>query len=307
MQYLRTILLALIAYTTGLAQDQIIPLYPEGIPCANDLVEEVEHRSDIDRIIRKVHRPELHVYRPEIHTGTSVVICPGGGYTILAWDWEGTVMAEWFNSLGITAFVLKYRLPHWESEDCRDKVALLDAQRAIRTVRSLAADFQLDTSRVGVMGFSAGGHLASTLSTHFDYGMPESGQEVDHWSCRPDFSILMYPVITFDTTYGHTGSRRNLIGDNPSPEVVRHFSNDRQVTAETPPTILIHAADDRAVPPQNSVLYYLALQEHHVPAALHIYDHGGHGFSMAKGEGAVENWTHECASWMSDHGFLTAK
>ncbi len=174
------------------SQKFVLPLYPEGIPCENNWEAEIKPHARIGQVISKVHTPELHVYLTDsAANGTSVVVCPGGGYSVLAWDWEGTTTAKWLNSLGVTAFVLKYRLPRWESDECRDKVALMDAKRAMRLVRSKASEMKLDSTKVGVMGFSAGGHLASTLSTHFDFGMAEPTLPIEQFSCRPDFAILI--------------------------------------------------------------------------------------------------------------------
>ena len=298
-------LIGLCLHATLLFGQEWISLYPEGIPCANNLeMEEVER--DIGKVISKVHTPEMLVYPADsaMASGSAVVICPGGGYTILAWDWEGTLMAEWFQEMGITAFVLRYRLPHWENEECRSKVALMDAQRAMRVVRMKADEFEIDPNKIGVMGFSAGGHLASTLSTHFDAGDKHADLEVERFSCRPDFSILMYPVITMDTSVAHSGSRKNLLGPSPLPEMEFHFSNEKQITPDTPPTLLIHAHDDEAVIPENSIHYYLALKKNHVPAALHIYESGGHGFSFAEGEGAVSGWPQVCIDWMINLGLV---
>ena len=276
------------------------------IPCKNDQVEAVELRPDGGRIISRVHQPIISVYLPEDsqRNSTGVVICPGGGYSILAWDKEGTKIAEWFNSKGIAAFVLKYRLPHWESSFCRDKIALMDAQRAIRYVRNFSAKWNLDPNKIGIMGFSAGGHLAATTSNHF--GVDDSGIKDDlmKWSARPDFSILVYPVISLEPGIGHNGSKENLIGKQPSQEQVDHFSLEKQVNADTPPTILIHASDDEAVIPKNSLLYYEALLAHNVPATLHIFEKGGHGFGLGKGRGAVENWIELVGVWMTDQGLM---
>ena len=303
------LLIALSLSLMASAQDEVLTLFPEGIPCANEHTMEIVERADIGRVVSKVHDPTLAVYRPDpaIANGTAVVICPGGGYTILAYDWEGTRMAEWFNSLGVTAFVLKNRLPRWESEECRHKVALLDAQRAMRLVRMKAGEYAVDPHRIGVMGFSAGGHLASTLSTHFDAGDPNASQFVDRENCRPDFSILMYPVISMDPAFGHMGSRTNLMGENPSADMIEYFSNEKQITEETPPAILIHASDDKAVPVKNSIVYYEALLENNVSAAMHIYEEGGHGFSFGEGRGAVAGWRKVCEDWMSEQGFLTPR
>jgi len=275
------------------AQGDIVPLY-QGVPdCANEQVEEAAIDDRIGRRISRVHEPSIEVFLPKGESnGTGVVICPGGGYKILAYDWEGTRMAEWFSEMGVAAFVLKYRLPHWESSDCRDKVALDDAQTAMKLVRANADKYQIDPDRLGVMGFSAGGHLASTLSTHYDEGS------------RPDFSILMYPVVTMDPEVTHGGSKTNLLGENPSAQMIEHFSNELQVDENTPPTILIHAADDKAVLPENSIRYYQALLKSGVPAAMHIYESGGHGFSFAEGLGSVENWPQAVETWLDDHGLL---
>ncbi len=296
-------------FTVIHGQESVIDLYPEGIPCENDLTMEIWEVGHTGRRISKVHHPVLAVYPAEASAsaGSAVVICPGGGYTVLAWDWEGTRMAKWFNTMGVTAFVVKYRLPHWESESCKDKVALMDAQRAMRTVRAKADAYGIDPNQIGIMGFSAGGHLASTLSTHFDYGDSTATLAVERYSCRPDFSILMYPVVTLDTPNVHTGSRRNLVGENPDQSQLEYFSNEKQVTSETPPTLLIHADDDRGVVPENSVLYYLALRNHGVPAALHIYESGGHGFSFAQGKGGVSGWPEVCKNWLADQGLLSRK
>ena len=296
-------LLALTLLCRVMIAQELIPLYPEGIPCENELEIEVVD-ADIGRRISKVHTPEIEVFLADSSNGTGVVICPGGGYTILAYDWEGTKMAEWFNSFGVSAFVLKYRLPRWESEDCRDKVALMDAQRAMRLVRSKAEEWKLDPEKIGVMGFSAGGHLASTVSTHYDKGNSKAELPVDQVSCRPDFSILMYPVITMDTSYAHMGSRKNLIGEMPSKKRASYYSNEVQITGDTPPTILIHANDDKGVVPENSIKYYLGLRTNGVPAELHIYETGGHGFSFGEGKGQVAMWPKACKAWMQGRGLV---
>ncbi len=303
----KTLLLLLIGFLSFplFGQSDTISLYPEGIPCENDLTLEIINR-DIGRAFSKVHEPDMVVY-PALEreaTGTAVIIYPGGGYTALAWDWEGLRMAEWFNGMGITAFVLKYRLPRWESEDCRSEVALMDAQRAMRIVRSRADEWKVKPDQIGIMGFSAGGHLASTLSTHFDAGDPAAKLPLDRVSCRPDFAILMYPVVSMDTTIAHGGSRLNLIGADPTEEMIRYYSNELQVTPQTPPTILIHANDDEGVLAENSVRYYLALRQNGVPAAMHIFESGGHGFSFALGKGSVEKWRELCEDWMRGRGLL---
>ena len=301
------IILALGPRLVAQTDQHLVPLWPEGPPtCAPTHETRIEELGGRGRRIASVGEPLIDVYLPVPyrHTGTGVVICPGGGYSIQAWDWEGTEMARWLNQHGIAAFVLRYRLPRETTGPCKDQVALADAQRALRLVRSRATEWGLDSGQVGIMGFSAGGHLASTAGTHFDAGDPAATDPVERASCRPDFMILMYPVISMDTTIAHMGSRRNLIGDDPSPEQVRHFSNEEMVSPQTPPTLLIHADDDRGVVPENSVRFYLALRRHGVPAALHIYEAGGHGFALGEGKGSVEAWRSTALAWMTGLGLL---
>ncbi|MEM7659320.1 MAG: alpha/beta hydrolase [Bacteroidota bacterium] len=290
---------------------EMIPLWDGSPPlCPNDLTEESKLDPRIGRRIAKVQTPTLEAYfpRPGRANGASVIICPGGGYTILAYDWEGVDMAKWFNSMGVTAFVLKYRLPRYEEADeCAEGIALADAQRAMRLVRSRTEEWNLDPERIGIMGFSAGGHLASTTGTHFDAGDKNATEAIEQQSSRPDFMILMYPVVSMDTSIAHMGSRRNLISKTPNPEKERLYSNEAQVTADTPPTLLIHADNDKGVVPENSVYFYLALRKAGVPAAMHIFATGGHGFSFGEGKGSVENWPDLCEGWLEDRGLLSAE
>jgi acetyl esterase/lipase len=253
--------------------------------------------------ISKVQNPEIEVYLPsgQNATGDAVIICPGGGYWILAWDWEGSDIAKYFNSKGIAAIVLKYRLPTSASNIEPHKSPLLDAQRAMRMVRYKSADWNIKPNRIGIMGFSAGGHLASTLSTHFDAGNMDANDPVDRMSCRPDFSILMYPVISFTSDF-HSGSKEALLGKNPDPELVKYYSNELQVTAQTPPAILIHSSDDNAVPVENSLTYFAALRKNNIPASIHIYPYGGHGFSLAIGKGYLSTWPDRVVEWMNETG-----
>jgi acetyl esterase/lipase len=250
--------------------------------------------------VRNVQKPDIAVFLPSRRhaTGQAVVVCPGGGYRALAYDWEGNDIARWLNSHGIAAFVLKYRLPGSKSNIIPHKSPLMDAQRALRLVRYHAESWKLDPGKIGIMGFSAGGHLASTLSTHFDAGDPASEDPVDRMSCRPDFSILIYPVISFNDGFTHAGSKRSLLGEDPDEEMVRYFSNELQVTAETPPAILIHSGDDAGVPVENSIVYYKALNDHQVPAELHIYPFGGHGYSLGIGRGHLSTWPDRVIAWI---------
>lgn len=285
---------------------EMIPIWPEGIPCENSLKMEVVEDERIGRRISKVHEPAIEVYLPaeSNRNGTGVVICPGGGYAILAWDWEGIEMAKWLNSLGISAFVLRYRLPQWETNACKDKVALMDGKRAMRYVRSKAKEWKLDPKKIGIMGFSAGGHLASSVSTHFDMGDAKSENPIETVSDRPDFSILIYPVITMDTTYTHMRSRKNLLGASPTKKRASYYANEAQISTQTPPAILIHANDDKGVVPENSIKYYLGLREHGISAALHIFESGGHGFSFAEDKGTVAKWPELCEGWLNEMGLL---
>ena len=296
-----TLILALMAIFAH-AQVQTLPLW-EGTPPlqkAMDLKEDVRQEGIIR--IANVQTPTIEVYLPakQIATGKAVVIFPGGGYGILAYDWEGTDFAKWLNAQGIAGIVVKYRLPISESLTDPKEVPLLDAQRAIRLVRQNAASWNIDPAQVGVMGFSAGGHLASTLSTQYNHDVERPKDAVDGLSARPDFSILAYPVITFQDGAVHGGSRKNLIGDNASAELKDRFSGELNVNAETPPTFLVHAQDDTGVPIENSLLYYTALHKHGVKASLHIYPAGGHGFAFGLGKGAVETWRDVLLAWMAD-------
>ncbi len=282
------------------AQDTIIPLWHEEVP--NRIVtgeQEIQEKTDILRI-SSVQVPSIAVYLPSKANaiGKAVLIFPGGGYQILAYDWEGTDIAKFFNSKGIAAFVVKYRLPVSKSVTDRYNVPLIDAQRAIRLVRSNADHWNLDSSQIGVIGFSAGGHLASTLGTHYKDTVYAEKDAIDSFSARPDFMILVYPVISFTSESRHQGSRDALLGKDPDKALAIRFSNETQVDKETPPTILIHAADDDGVPPENSILFFRALKRNKVPAALHIYPKGGHGFSLATQDTYLSGWTERVVEWL---------
>lgn len=267
---------------------------------ASDLVE----RSTVGNFltISRVQTPTIEVRLPAKGnaTGQAVVICPGGGYGILAYDWEGTDFAGLFNAHGIAAIVVKYRLPEDASNVEPHRTPLLDVSRALRLTRAHAAEWNIDPNRIGVMGFSAGGHLASTLGTHFDAGQADAIDPVERLSSRPDFMVLVYPVISMDPEITHGGSRRNLLGENPSAELVRYYSNELQVTDDTPPTFLVHSADDNSVPIRNSLRFYDALLAHHVTAEMHLYPYGGHGYSLALGQGRLEGWTGRLLDWMNE-------
>jgi acetyl esterase/lipase len=235
-------------------------------------------------------------------TGAAVVVCPGGGYSHLAMDHEGDQIAKWLNSLGVSAFVLKYRL----GPKYHHPVELGDAQRALRTVRYKAAEYRVLPDRIGIIGFSAGGHLASTAGTHFDAGNAGAADPIDRVSSRPDFLVLGYPVISFTTPYTHKGSLQNLLGNSPDPKLVESLSNELQVTAATPPTFLFHTTADAAVPVENSVLFYLALRKAGVPAEMHIYERGPHGVGLAPTDEALSSWPARLAGWLRGRGLLNA-
>ena len=290
-----------------LAQKDKISLYPEGIPCKSNLETELDYDSS-GRIFKKVSDPEIWYYPSEKIKGkennVAVLVIPGGGYWGLWFDKEGVDVAKWLNNIGVSAFVLKHRLPHWESKDCRSKVALMDAQRAMRIIRKNSKIWNIDPNKIGVLGFSAGGHLASTLSTHHDNGLDLSDLKIEKTSSRPDFSILVYPVITMNRPYAHNGSRENLLGKIPSQEYLDYYSNNLQVREDTPPAILIHSDDDKGVLPENSIQYYLALRKYNIPAALHIWEDGGHGYGLGNDKGSIKSWAKICEEWMIQRGII---
>jgi acetyl esterase/lipase len=294
------ILLLTFVCFSGFTQDIILSLWPEGIP--NYKATGSEEKWDTSDIIAvtNVQNPEIAVYLPAERqsTGEAVIICPGGGYWALAYNWEGIDIAKWLNSKGIAGIILKYRLPTSEGQIIPHESPLMDAKQAMRLVRYHAPEWNIDPERIGIMGFSAGGHLASTLGTHFDYGNTYSGELLERISCRPDFMILIYPVITMTKPFMHKGSRNALIGEYPETSLAENYSSELQVTDETPPTFLLHAGDDKGVPVYNSLAFYQALVENDVPAEMHIYPKGGHGFSLAINEGHLANWTDLCITWI---------
>lgn len=284
-----------------LSAQEIIPLYPEGIKNFKSSDEKETRTVENILWIRKIQKPTLEIYLPPLasNSGKAVVICPGGGYEGLAYDWEGTEIAKWLNSQGIAAFVLKYRLPNSESVQEGRLVPLQDVQRAMRIVRSNAKEWHLNTNEIGVMGFSAGGHLASTLGTHYDFNDEQffDSNSIDSVSARPDFMVLMYPVITMDKTFTHMGSRNSLLGDNPSQELVDFYSNELQVTENTPPTFIVHSGDDDIVPIKNAIVMFNALIEKGVSTEMHIYPYGGHGYSLAIDRGRLSTWPELLSAW----------
>tara|TARA_R110002049_G_scaffold78656_2_gene200016 strand:+ start:1308 stop:2183 length:876 start_codon:yes stop_codon:yes gene_type:complete len=285
---------------TSFAQNTILPLWPNNIPNSIKSNEKEEVVSaDIVRIA-KVQIPQLEVYLPakKNATGQAVLIFPGGGYGILAYDWEGTDFAKLLNSRGIAGIVVKYRLPSLKSQTEMHNVPLQDAQRAMRLVRSKAVEWNIDPNNVGIIGFSAGGHLASTLGTHYKEKVYPKKDTIDNLSARPDFMTLAYPVITMGEINTHGGSRKNLLGENPSQKMLDYFSNELHVTSDTPPTFLLHATDDPGVPVENSLLFYTALLKNKVAAEMHIYPSGGHGFALGLQDPHLATWTDQWIGWL---------
>ena len=273
------------------AQKELL-LYPQGAPGA--IGQEPKDK------------PSLFIYLADVDkaTGAAVMICPGGGYGHLAMEKEGTKIAQWYNSLGVHAFVLKYRLGNPEGTEYQHPAMLNDARRGLRIIRSGAQKWGIDPDRIGVMGFSAGGHLASTLGTHFDDGRPEAEDPVERVSCLPNFMVLAYPVISLNTKYVHAGSRRNLLGATPRTEDVDFLSNETQVKPLTPPAFLFHTDADTAVPAENSVRFYLALREAGIPAELHIYEKGRHGVGFAPDDPVLSTWKDRLADWLKNRGVV---
>lgn len=296
----------IIIYIQGLAQVQEIRLWPDKIPGAIADTSVREHivltETGSERIY-EVTDPTLTFYYPEAGkaNGAAVIICPGGGYVRLAVPVEGSPVADWLTEHGITAIILKYRLPNGKIMADPSIGPLQDIQEAVRNVRRNAKQRGIDPQRIGVMGSSAGGHVASSAATHFN----DIVYEADSVSARPDFTILLYPVISMKSGLTHRGSSENLLGVAPALQLVERFSNELQVTAATPPAFLVHAADDASVPVENSIEYFLALKKNKVPAELHIYEKGGHGFGMAINRGTASDWPEACIRWMAARGILT--
>jgi acetyl esterase/lipase len=297
---MRSWIMALLLLATGgaLAQSSIVALWPNGVPNARP--QPGPEKADGERI-SNVSQPTLAVYpaAPDRAAKTAVIICPGGGYSFLSYTREGHQYAQWLSSLGVTAFVLKYRLG-----DYGHPAPLQDVLRAIRTVRSEAGKYGVAPDRIGVMGSSAGGHLAASASNLYNHPAGKGGDALDSVSARPDFAILMYPVISMASPPTHMGSRESLLGKSPAPELVDLMSMEKQVTANTPPTLLVHSQDDGLVPPENSILYYQALTRARVPAEMMMYERGGHGMAMVRGNGSASNWTGRAEEWLRDHKLI---
>lgn len=286
------------------AQNKIIPLWNK-IPDEIKAPDYIENESIKDGKVQStslVSIPTLSIFLPKESkpNQTAVLIFPGGGYQHLAIDKEGTKVAEWLNTLGIAAFVVKYRLPSHKIMKNKSIGPLQDAQEAMRYVRKNADKYNIDPNKIGIIGFSAGGHLASTLATHYDDKVYDTNSQI---SARPDFSLLIYPVISMVEHVTHKGSQMSLLGEHASQDVLDYFSNEKRVTPQTPPTFLVHASDDPTVMPENSVNYYLALKNNGVPAELHIYEKGGHGFGLGV-QDTSKFWTRDCEEWLKTRGYI---
>jgi acetyl esterase/lipase len=269
-------------------EPQTILLWPAGAPGALG-------QDDRDK-------PAITVYMPPTTTGpmTGVIVAPGGSYARLSMSNEGRLPANYLNSIGVAAFVLRYRL----GPAYHHPIELGDAQRAIRTVRSRAAEWHIAPDRIGIMGFSAGGHLASAASTHFDAGKPDAADPIDRATSRPDFAVLGYPVISLIEPFAHQGSKTNLLGDNPDPALARSLSSETQVAASTPPAFIYHTYADTVVPVENAVAYFMALRKAGVPAEMHVFRNGPHGTGLPQQDPALAEWPRLLANWLRVSGFL---
>jgi acetyl esterase/lipase len=299
------IILTLFTGITNQAQskNEIIPLWKK-IPDEIKTPDYKENESITDGKVQStslVTIPTLSIFLPKESkpNQAAVLIFPGGGYQHLAIDKEGTKVAEWFNSLGIVGIVVKYRLPNDKIMKNKNIGPLQDAQEAVRYVRQNAAKYNIDPNKIGIMGFSAGGHLASTLATHYDEKTYEPTSKI---SARPDFALLIYPVISMQNDITHKGSQESLLGKNASQDLIDSFSNEKRITAQTPPTFLVHATDDTVVLPENSINYYLGLKKNAVKAELHIYEKGGHGFGLGV-QDTSKFWTRDCQEWLKVNGY----
>ena len=292
----KAILTALLASAAALAS-AAIPLWPEGVPGARQIgAEKVD-----DGRISNVSEPTLTLYPAAVDrpTRTAVIICPGGGYQYVSAAREGEQFAHWLSSLGVTSFVLKYRMAEFGHP-----APLQDVLRAVRLVRSQAAQYGIDPSRIGVMGASAGGHLAASAGTLFDHSLGRTGAPLDSVSARPDFLMLMYPVIAMEGPAAHAGSRKALLGANPSAETLNLMSVEKQVSAKTPPTVLFHTQDDGTVPVENSIMFYQALTRAKVPAELYVFERAGHGMGMRTGQGNASLWPRRAEEWLREHQLI---
>jgi acetyl esterase/lipase len=302
---LTVIIIAIISVLNSNAQQKTMDLWPQGIPglvFTDSYIEKSTTSEGLITRFEKTTNPMIYIFLPtrEKATGTAVLICPGGGYAALAFGHEGNAIASWLNDNGIAGIILKYRLPSDLIMKDKSIGPLQDAQEAMRIIRRNAVAWNIDPKKVGVIGFSAGGHLASTLSTHYADKVYDVADTI---SARPDFSLLIYPVITMDSSFTHAGSRKNLIGENPSDKAVKSFSNELQVNEKTPPAFMVHSADDQTVPVKNSIVYYEQLVKYKIPSELHIFQKGGHGYGLGGSKDTQSAWPGLCINWLKASGF----
>jgi len=302
IKHVNLLLLLLLTSVPKLNAQEAMAIWPEDkMPNSRGMkLDEIE----VDERITQVATPGIYSFFPskEENKGAAVLICPGGGYYRLAHHLCGFQLAKWLNTIGVSAFVLKYRLPHSPDLIERHTAPLQDAQRAMRMIRANAEKWSINPDKIGIMGTSAGGHLASTLGTHSE-DVSAIGDPLDKLSFRPNFLILISPVISMGT-YTHTGSHDNLLGDNPSKELVEKYSNELQVTSATPPSFLVHAIDDHSVSPRNSMMFFQALIDNNVSASLHIFPQGKHEISITRKLGSAALWTSLCEMWLKEMGFI---
>ena len=288
-----------VSASLAIAAPTVIQLWPEGVP---GLKTDIGPEKVGGGYNSNVSEATLTMVGPAVDrsNGTAVIICPGGGYVRMSTAREGDQYANWLSTLGVTSFVLKYRM-----QEYGHPAPLQDVLRAVRMLRSRAAELNINPARIGVMGSSAGGHLAASAGTLFDNPAGRTGAAMDAVSARPDFLMLMYPVISMQEPAVHAGSRKALLGAAPSAETLRLMSLEKQVTAATPPTLLIHTQEDQAVPVENSILFYQALTKAKVPAEMYLFEHGGHGMGMRDGLGTSSLWPRRAEEWLRDRGLLT--
>ncbi|HLP15243.1 MAG TPA: alpha/beta hydrolase [Bacteroidota bacterium] len=299
------VLALIVVVGSAVAQQKVVNVWKGEIPGAirNPSFKLIVDSNKDWSWTRNISNPTMDVYPAPAKTSSraAVIICPGGGYWALAYKHEGEQIARWLNTLGVSAFVLRYRLPSDSIMVDKTVGPLEDGQEAVRVVRRHAREWNLDANKIGVMGFSAGGHLASTISTHFNDRVYTPADSV---SARPDFSLLIYPVISMDSAITHFGSRINLLGEHPSENLVRQYSNELRVNAQTPPAFLIHSLNDPVVPVQNSINYALAMKNFNIPCELHIYETGGHGYGMGRSNDTEPSWPEACKKWLRARGFI---
>ena len=288
--------LLLFALSVGASTNTVIPLWPEDVP--NGRTNAPDEEVANNRIVN-VNKPTLTIYTPDKPCHTAVIFCPGGGYHHLTIGENGGEETKWLNSLGVTVFILKYRMKEYGHP-----APLQDVLRAVRLVRSRAAEFGVATNCIGLLGQSAGGHLAACAATLWDSPEGRTGAPLDKVSARPDFAMLVYPVITMDNSHTHKGSRQYLLGEHPAPELVEHLSLERQVRPNTPPIFLAATMADKAVPVENTLNFYQALKDAGVPAEMHVYAQGSHGDSLDRQYGPTAEWPQRAAEWLRFNGWL---